>query len=161
MRNTAGRRRRTTHVATYSQYLTSRPRLPSYGRIADSLDHILRICSRLRQLLTVNVEEQSSEFYREEMLNKSKALVHLLQRSPYAFHLFDKVNTPNFRCLSIFPFQDVNENSGLVDCLESLSQVETAEDLPQITKGFLDIVRKLVEETIHLNCWVCNCLIFN
>lgn len=48
----------------------------------------------------------------------------------------------------------MNDNSGLLDCLENLSQVETIEDIPQITKAFLDIVRKLVEETIHLNCWV-------
>uniref|UniRef100_A0AC35FKG4 Uncharacterized protein n=1 Tax=Panagrolaimus sp. PS1159 TaxID=55785 RepID=A0AC35FKG4_9BILA len=147
MRNHAGRRnhhfhkqqKQRRHLASYSQYLTSRPRLPTYGRIADSLDNILRICSRLRQLLTTTFEEQSTEEYKEEMLMKSKALVHILQKSAYAFHLFDK---------------SLNDNSGLIDCLESLEQVETAEDLPEITKGFLDIVRKLVEETIHLNCWI-------
>uniref|UniRef100_A0AC34FIS7 Uncharacterized protein n=1 Tax=Panagrolaimus sp. ES5 TaxID=591445 RepID=A0AC34FIS7_9BILA len=140
MRNTAGRRQnQRRHLASYSQYLTTSPKLPSYARIADSLDHILRICSRLRQLLTTNIQEQSTENYKEEMLNKSKALVHILQKSAYAFHLFDK---------------SMSENSGLLECLESLEQVVDSEDLPQITKGFLNIVWKLVEETIHLNCWV-------
>lgn len=91
MRNTSKNRRQRRHLASYSQYLTSRPQLPTYGRIADALDHILRICSRLRQLLATDSQEQSTETFKEEILGKSKALVHILQRSAYAYHLFDKV----------------------------------------------------------------------
>uniref|UniRef100_A0A914YKY0 Uncharacterized protein n=1 Tax=Panagrolaimus superbus TaxID=310955 RepID=A0A914YKY0_9BILA len=145
MRNTAGRRQnQRRHLASYSQYLTSRPKLPTYARIADSLDHILRICSRLRQLLTTNIQEQTTEMYKEEMLNKAKALVHILQKSAYAFHLFDK---------------SMSENTGLLDCLESLEQVVDSEDLPQITKGFLDIVRKLIIISYLDNCDNNDCLL--
>ena len=78
-------------MASYSQYLTGQPRLPSYARVADSLDHVLRICSRLRELLFLDITELDKEETKEEIINKAKALVYVLQRSAYAFHLFDKV----------------------------------------------------------------------
>uniref|UniRef100_A0A7E4UMT7 INSC_LBD domain-containing protein n=1 Tax=Panagrellus redivivus TaxID=6233 RepID=A0A7E4UMT7_PANRE len=127
-------RRHRRHVASYSMYLTSQPRLPSYARIADCLDHVLRICSRLRTLLG---DSDPDEANKDDLILKSKALVHVLEKSPYAFHIFDKV-----------------VSNGLVDCLENLSQIKTGDDMPQITKGFVGIVRKLIEETVHLNCWI-------
>lgn len=53
-------------------------------------------------------------------------------------------------------FQSCDDNTGLIECIQNVSQIDSPDDLPEITVAFIDIVKKLIEEVVHLNCWVCN-----